>query len=284
MVFNKRSIRLKEWGVNRLVKRTPDDDYLENRKGVKKKEYLVSTDKYGFIRGRDERGREGRIVFLGDSFVESLFVDEEKRFHINLEDKLYASGFDISCLNAGYSGATSLHLLNVSINKVIPLFPRCVFFVVPSNDSVCLGEAGGYWSSASYLSPFVSESRSRESIRDEAGTKQEFKNIIKATVRLYASFGVKVVICTFPHRHESFHDEWNIFKFKTESNFKRRSRKRLLINEAARELAISKKYEIIDLEKKMQPFGIYSQDDLHMDEAGSSFLAEIIFKHILKNI
>ena len=120
-----RVIRFKEWGPLADITRTPKPEYLHRSDGTLSGEpFRIRTDSNGFIQSSNDFPNTGamrKVVLLGDSFVESLFVQEQDRFPSVLERHLQASGQNFQCLNGGYSGATMLHSFNVFMNKVAPM-------------------------------------------------------------------------------------------------------------------------------------------------------------------
>ena len=87
------------------------------------------------------------LVFLGGSTTECYWVDEESRFPA-LAGKLLGDriGKRVNSLNAGVSGANTLHMLYVLLSKVIPLRPDVVVLMENVNDVNMMLFTGSYWS------------------------------------------------------------------------------------------------------------------------------------------
>src|SRR4051812_5268869 len=108
-----RVIRLKEYPPCSTMSNTPPGWYVEEKNStLPNKAYTVRTDRNGFIRSANDEGEFQReLIVLGDSVVESLYLDEGLRFCSVLQDLLCEQlPGRVRICNAGYSGATTLHL------------------------------------------------------------------------------------------------------------------------------------------------------------------------------
>ncbi|WP_131361365.1 SGNH/GDSL hydrolase family protein [Comamonas thiooxydans] len=161
----KRLIRFKEWGQNVDILQVPDEDYIEQSDGsLEKKEYRVRTDADGNISTGNDLDDEGEIILmLGDSFVESLYVDEQKRFPSVVERQLVDNGLNLRVWNGGYSGATSLHLYINLVAKYLKFSSkiRAVLYFQPSCDSGPLHHSNSYWNQNKFFAPII-ESRNNK--------------------------------------------------------------------------------------------------------------------------
>ncbi|WP_079202270.1 SGNH/GDSL hydrolase family protein [Pseudomonas sp. CC6-YY-74] len=279
----KRSIRLKEWGVSQVLTKSPSEKYSEVRDRCVVKDYRIQTNSQGFIvsgNGFDLDDAEGLLLFLGDSFVESVFVDEKFRFHSILEDRLWRLGRRMACYNGGYSGATSVHLLNVIVNKVLPLKPKAVFYVLPSNDAFSLGVDGGAWGASKVVSPFVPHESGYSGI---GFTLVDIRSLIKSVHEVLAAFGIRVIFLTFPHRQDFDSDGFLRSRYNSLIRFSSVLKARRETNLVLRGYCKRRNVDLIDLEEVLGHFENYSQDDLHMDEAGSRFFADLLFSWIGSN-
>ena len=148
MQETKRSIRLKEYPPGTSVEYTPGEAYVDERNGaLVNKPYLVETDAQGFIKGSGSPDQaEYSVVVLGDSVVESLFLDPNERFCAQLEVILRNEyGIDVIVRNGGYSGATTLHAFNTFLNKVVPMKPSVVILMSGIVDIGVASLRSGYW-------------------------------------------------------------------------------------------------------------------------------------------
>lgn len=207
----KRVIRFKEWGCNEKLTKEPTEHQIANSTdSLEVKDYCLTTDDNGFIvngLNANYGSKAKNLVVLGDSFVESLYVDEDKRINAVLERSLS----DFNVLNGGYSGATSLHLLNIIINKVIPINPHFVILFVPTNDERIQAIKNGYWNTDKRLSSLVplgkdSELRVNYSLSSFSSSVEKILQLICLTLNTYE---IKYCLGTTPHRQRlDPEDEW----------------------------------------------------------------------------
>lgn len=274
-----RVIRLKEWGCNKKTSKKPAENQIANAtRDLEAKNYALTTDSNGFIINGSRKvgaARSKNLVLLGDSFIESLFVDEEKRINAVLEERFS----DFNVLNGGYSGATSLHLLNVISNKVIPLNPDFVVFFVPTNDQRIRTVANGYWNKDPRLSSVIPSSKASELIDDYPVTSfnssvEKMLEIIHFTLNV---FGIKHCFGTTPHR-QKIHEEDEWFKIKSLNlrSYSVKVSQRKQVNSICRNFCLERKIALIDLEAELADFNHYFYDDLHLTNQSSPTVGEII--------
>lgn len=148
--MQKRHIRLKEYPPGHDQWATPSAEYLARTDGtLEPGPFRVRSDHDGFIMtGNNPPVTAKPVVFLGDSFVESIYAAEDERFVSSTERALRGAGLDVRFLNGGYSGSTTLQLLNVILNKVYPTVGPGGTVVVfcPHSDRDYLYKQGSYWS------------------------------------------------------------------------------------------------------------------------------------------
>jgi hypothetical protein len=153
-----RHIKLKEWGLLYDGFHEPPDAYLAlSDPTLSKRSYRLRTDDNGFIRtGRDIPMDSDSILVLGDSVVETMFVDESRRMCSVLERLINANRTDpVRVLNAGMTGSTTLHLLNLFINKGLPLMPSAVVLMSGIMDLDTSLRPAGFWTDVLRLTPIV---------------------------------------------------------------------------------------------------------------------------------
>jgi lysophospholipase L1-like esterase len=152
-----RFVRLKELRPLRDFWLTPSDEYLQGTDSLSKKPYRVRTDADGFLLpSRRHERPDLSIAFLGGSTTECLYVDEENRpphrAALLLEER---TRLRVNAYNGGVSGAHTLDLLNVLVNKVMPLRPDVVVLSEALNDLGTQLLLGGYWNRNPSRSPLV---------------------------------------------------------------------------------------------------------------------------------
>jgi hypothetical protein len=143
-----RFIKLREHRPHTVQWERPSRNYIKNNapNGLERKYYKIATDKNGFIMPSDVHSTPDlRIVFLGGSTTECLYMEETERFPYlvgrELEKKL---GKKINTYNGGVSANESMHSLNILINKVLPMKPDYVVMMHNINDLLILRSQGGY--------------------------------------------------------------------------------------------------------------------------------------------
>lgn len=274
-----RVIRLKEWGCNKSTTKKPAESQILNAtQALESKNYILNTDSNGFIINGITSNRGNRyknLVLLGDSFVESLFVDEDKRINAVIENRF----IDCNVLNGGYSGATSLHLLNVINNKVIPLNPDFVVFFVPTNDQRIKAVDNGYWNKDQRLSSVIPSGKGAELVDDYPKTSfsssvEKMLEVIHFTLNTY---GIKHCFATTPHRQKlDEKDEWFKLKSLNLKNYGAKVTQRKQVNSVCRAFCLEKKIALIDLETELSEFNHYFYDDLHLTNQSSPIVGGII--------
>lgn len=142
-----RIIRLRELRPNMAGFVQPDKDYLAGTENLVDKKYFVHTDSNGFlINPLLPQYEKERIVFLGGSTTECLYVTEEKRFPFLVAEKIAdQTGTKVTSKSSGVSGNNSMHSINILLNKVLPERPRVVVLMESINDLNVMLYEKTYW-------------------------------------------------------------------------------------------------------------------------------------------
>lgn len=156
MTQQKRSIRLKELGVRLNKIYEPAEDYLSSRPSLNKHEiYHVTTDiegnQTGILGGENLR----EVFLLGGSTIESVYLRASKRPHSLLEIMLRSNGYPYVVKNLGVSGSTTIHLINLIINKLYNKPGALVAVSIPTNDLSSLCMENGYFNHHKFFSPLL---------------------------------------------------------------------------------------------------------------------------------
>ena len=288
-VVQRRYIRLKEWPCSQNLVKTPTKDYIRKTEGLIGQQYSLNTCRNGFALskavsyGGGYTSIDEKWVFLGASFIESLFVENGKRFQDFLEQYLKAnSRKDVCILNGGYSGATSLHSLNSLINKVLPLKPTKVFFnVCAHNDANALKMSHTYWTEDNLKSPIVPTKTNEPRIATISDLHLMDLNLILNLVKsAVLESGSELYIGTIPYRKDYENDPFLQERYKARNAFEYANEARHKVNEFVRLWCKRNSVNIVDLESELVPFDEYSYDELHLNESGSEKLARILFEHM----
>jgi len=96
------------------------------------------------------------IAFLGGSTTECRTVDEKARFPFLVGRIIEKqTGLKVNSYNSGVSGNTSIHSINILLNKLIPLTPRIIIMMHNVNDLSTLLLEGSYWNNSPTRSTIV---------------------------------------------------------------------------------------------------------------------------------
>lgn len=142
-----RYIRLREWVPDTAFTEAPPQIRFLNPGGPVQQQYRIETDRHGFIKPTEVHADpEVKIVFVGGSTTETLFVSEDKRFPY-LAGRLIEerTGKRINSYNAGKSGNNVMHSTFVLLSKVVPMKPDYVVLMHAANDIGVLKRFGTYW-------------------------------------------------------------------------------------------------------------------------------------------
>lgn len=144
--MSKRSIRLKEIQPNLKKSYSPSEEYFQSTTGLQRNEiYPIETDSEGMQFSILARQESKDIYLLGDSTVESIYMRPSMRPHVSLDYLLLKNGYNYSVFNLGYSGAHTLSIINVLINKLGDKKGSTLIITLPSNDLSALSFEGNYF-------------------------------------------------------------------------------------------------------------------------------------------
>lgn len=142
-----RAIRLREHhpGLNKII--YPDEYYLSKTDNLIAQDYLFRIDNNGFILPHNNYDNpDNKIVFIGGSTTECMYVTENNRFPYLtgqlIEEK---TNKRINSYNAGGSGNSSIHSLDILLNKIMPMKPDVVVIMHAMNDYAILAYDYTYW-------------------------------------------------------------------------------------------------------------------------------------------
>lgn len=142
-----RAINLREHhpGLEKII--NPSEHYLSETDNLIDQDYLFRIDENGFLLPHNTHiDPDYKIVFIGGSTTECMYVLENNRFpYLSgnlLEEK---TGFKINSYNSGAAGNTSIHSLEILLNKIIPMNPDIVMIKHAINDYSILAYDHTYW-------------------------------------------------------------------------------------------------------------------------------------------
>ena len=274
----KRFIRLKEFPPSSEISNTPPDWYIAARdSSLILQAYKITTDQDGFILPRSGGRTHGRkIVVIGDSVVESMFTEPELRFCSKLEDILCDElGLDVTVLNGGYGGATSLHSFNVFLNKLIPMRPAAVILMTGIVDADVAYLKASYWSHDCWVEPIVDTTATntwRDNDKLPAPSFDDRTKMLTMFAMASELFDIPLWYATVPHR-QVFSGEYVQKAFSNRADFDRQVDVRKRMNDVTRRFAINAGSPLFDLELELGERSDIFYDMFHLNPLGSEAVA-----------
>lgn len=271
-----RFIKLREYLPNTEIFARPSRDYMTHvaPNTIERKYYRLAIDSNGFI-GPSEihASPDHKIVFLGGSTTECLYVDEDKRFPYVVGRQLESTAqLKINTYNGGVSANESMHSLNALINKVLPMKPSIVVVMHNVNDLGVLRAHGSYWYTHS-LKSHVQTSREvftryefhpdQMQTKPEADLIQAFSKNLQMFIEVCKIHGVQLVLMTQANRVDQSDTLYHHF------------------NDIIRNKARDNHVPMIDLAKYIPAEPDFLYDHYHYTAKGSLSAAEYISQHLL---
>lgn len=278
-----RSIRLKEMRPGIDLLREPAAEYLARVDPcLELGPYRTRTDDDGFLMtGNRVQSSAPPLVFLGDSFVESMYSYEDLRFVSVIERGLIESGVEVRCLNGGYSGATSLQLFNVLVNKILPIVGAegCVVFFLPQSDANVIHLPSTYWNASKRNTTIVPgrEPSATELPRGVEATRAILRLVVKACEFL----NIRLVLAISPFRVSDF--ETDALLPKLYPNAKRYNHSQTLRSElagVAAQVAGDTGTPLLDIRLGGDP--CYFYDELHLSALGQKVFSELAIEQLIE--
>lgn len=271
----KRTIRLKELEPGTETWHTPAPEYLARTDGSLPAEpYHCRVDNDGFLVTGNPSSSLPPLVFMGDSFVESMYTHEQDRFVSVVERGLT----DFRCLNASYSGSTTLQLFNNLINKIYPIggpgTPVIIF--PPHSDTEHIYEPGSYWNqskrAATVLPPAVTANGAL------ASGAEVLRSMLTLWVASALELGMRPILATTPFRVAPFGEDAALRAiWKRNSDLYHQSlERRIACVQAVRDVARLTGVDLIDAEAFLGGNPDYFFDELHLNPAGQSHFADFL--------
>lgn len=258
--MRKRYIRLKELRSNLNQIYTPADEYLVTRHKLQKNEvYVVRTDEQGVQSSVWGYKSKKSIYLLGASTVESIYIRSSMRPHCILEKIILAEMFDCSVYNLGVSGAQTLNIINIILNKIGNKKDSTIVVSIPSNDATVLSLLDNYYSDHWRYASIV-PATSKDSLRTKEIDYQPFKKNIEIIIELCKVLQLKLYMTSIIYTGEN-----KVYA---------------KLNEIARNICLSKNIDFIDFEPIFIGEDSHFYDDLHFLPSGSHHYAEYVFNAI----
>ncbi len=248
----------------------PSDEYLATCDNtISKKEYCLRTDNHGFIIERSfDNTITDVIIYLGDSVVENLYVDEGMRAARVAARFLHNANRICEVLNGGVTGATSLELVNVIINKCLPLKPKAIVVTSGAIDMMALLSRYDYWSQIVGQGTI---SATRRSFNPHYFVDRD--SAIRLSSAVCEAENIPLVLTTWGFTERML----NCFGLRSVSHISHNWLGAAFeINQTTRQLANSTGARLIDLAAEMNNREQYFYDGLHPNAAGCELIGRKI--------
>ena len=278
-------MRLKEHGRNSVRYMEPSKSYISLTNGtLELGKYLLRTDENGWIVG-PAQSMEAPVYVLGDSFVESSFIPEGKRFTDIMTRKFAHTKKPRTVVNGGYSGATSLHMFNTMVNKVQPSKGASIIHILPSNDTLCLRKGHGFWNESDQrFSPVLPIDGKETVSTDIRENLTQLEGVLKGFAAWAAAFSMSIYFATTPYVQTEYENlPWFLKRHKVPDVYEKLKAHRRLSNDVMRKVAKMTHVQLVDLEVLLTD-GQFFYDDVHLNELGSARTARIFETQIGKSL
>jgi len=183
-----RSIVLRELNPNQYASIRPNNNYMKDVENLEQIDYEINIDKDGFIKtgNQVESNPDIKILFLGGSTTETLYVPEMNRFPSVVERSLRSKLTQtINVFNGGVSGNNSMHSIFVLLAKGIPLEPNYVVLMHNINDFALLSKTESYWIAPRSRAVLVKNNDGKFSTIEDS-SRNIFFNLIKTAKNMLA--------------------------------------------------------------------------------------------------
>ncbi|SUB24951.1 SGNH/GDSL hydrolase family protein [Avibacterium avium] len=258
-MIEKRQIRLKEFSPDITKVHTPTDEYRQRAPRLEKgKSFFQRTNSFGFIETHLNYQAESKVILIGDSFIENIFVDESSRISSRIEYEFLRHNKKIKVYNAGVSGATGLGLINLVLNKIIPLKPDLIIYTQPSCDFSALLYKSGYYNDSKFFGnifPFSGKDKQCYETIQENSYQLENNLIILSTMCKIYNIPLCIATCC--------------------SNSSKRQLK--IMNDIIRK---GDQYDIIDLDEIMPRNDCNFYDKQHLTQIGANYISNIFYNYL----
>ncbi|CAB3802512.1 hypothetical protein LMG28614_05627 [Paraburkholderia ultramafica] len=277
-----RHISLLEFQPGMVMDIVPPFSYIEKTNGTLVPETCrVNIDANGFmVSDKPYVKNDSKILLLGGSAIENLFIPADKRILARIETILASSGRDAKVYSAGVSDSHLLHMINLLLNKGIGLRPQCVvYYATPGLDIIANEADNSFWNSDHGINPLREAKEEvkikfRESFANKGGFKDE-KKLLQILCDVCKRFDIPLLMATWP-----LYGPVDAYMQKQHSNldsFYQEEAQTSALNEVVRAIAREQKCGLIDLERSFADLehGSYFYDWNHPNIKGCDLIASI---------
>ena len=337
-----RSIVLRELNPNQYASIRPNNNYMKDVENLEQIDYEINIDKDGFIKtgNQVESNPDIKILFLGGSTTETLYVPEMNRFPSVVERSLRSKLTQtINVFNGGVSGNNSMHSIFALLAKGIPLEPNYVVLMHNINDFALLSKTESYWIAPRSRAVLVKNNDGKFSTiedssrniffnliktaknmlapnlytylrprlfaditlhRDEfAGftknyidldldlMESRFRSSITSFVNISRAWNIKPILMTQGNRIDhnlEYFQKWVVRYQRGEMTAREFSDLYARMNQITREVAIQENVTLIDLDSQIPKTNEFLYDTIHLNQAGSILMGELVSKKLAEVI
>jgi hypothetical protein len=277
-----RWIKLKEFDLNADVYVGPTDEYLTRCDGsLAKEEFRFRTDSAGFIRSGEPAFDTDRIIVLGDSSAASLFVSESQRLGAVIERTLREAGRRADVLVGATSDCTTLHAVNIFLNKCLPLKPTQIIYMSCGSDGEALCSEAGYWLNepAKALGPIAQAGAGTDEFVHDMPDLAARWAMLRVMLAAAEVHGTELVLVTVPHPRKI--DAHLVKYYNNDFRYHERLvRMKHAINNCSPSFAREPRLACIDAEL-LSDHGEQFYDIVHLNQHGCETISEIIAERLL---
>ncbi|WP_146233295.1 SGNH/GDSL hydrolase family protein [Arthrobacter psychrolactophilus] len=284
----KRYIRLKELPPSTERFHTPSEEQIEcSDSSLVVEPYICRVDDQGFMKTGFEGGSHLQpIVIMGDSFVESMYSAEELRFVSQVERNLNEDSEKYRFLNAGYSGSTSLQLLNSLINKVYPTVGpgSTIVFFAPHSDRDNLYKDGSYWNGSQRGAALLPASGvGNPQLVHEI---EAFSSVLTLLAAASKALQLNLILGTAPFRVADFASDAPLRRLyrRSRENYELGLQRRRAFCAEVRNFSRENNLPLIDGEIALAGDASYFYDELHLNSTGHEKFAEFVSPELAKHL
>ena len=258
----------------------PPSSYMERTNGTLVQENCRTViDADGFmVSDRPLAPGDRKVLLLGGSSVENLYIRDDQRILSVIERQLDARGQATKVYNAGISNAHLLHLFNILVNKGLGLRPDCVVWYPTSGTDVLANEVErGFWNKADALSPIRKAGRDLKMELDcplvnRNGFDDE-RRLLRAMYDVCRRFGIRLLVATWPVY--GTYDEFAARIEPDRAGFEAGDVQMRALNDVIREICTEMQGDLVDLEATLvgrhRPDYFYDRN--HPNSAGCELIA-----------
>jgi hypothetical protein len=249
-----RYITLLEFKPGLTTTMIPPYSYLEKTNGTLDQHACVlRIDADGFmVSDLPSQPDDCRILLLGGSAIENLYIPEERRVAARIERIVAGWGKRAKTYSAGISKTNLLHMINTLVNKGLPLQPRLVVYyptLWPDLGAIRLDNS--FWNAA--IGPIRTSGEDAPPLvpsgNDTVTSLLDEQRLLHVLCDICANFEIPLALATWPlFEYDEFARKW----FPDPSDFEAMQHEGRAFNELLRQVVHQKGCALIDLARAFE--------------------------------